>query len=82
MKITETAVRNHQFTIVVFVMLIVVGVYAYLKIPQAEDPDLPMPIVPVTILYPGASPVDMEELVVDKLEKSFKELENVKRIWS
>jgi multidrug efflux pump subunit AcrB len=63
-------------------MLIVVGVYAYLKIPQAEDPDLPMPIVPVTILYPGASPVDMEELVVDKLEKSFKELENVKRIWS
>lgn len=82
MKISELAVKNHQFTIVVFLMLIAVGVYAYLKIPQAEDPDLPMPIVPVTILYPGASPIDMEELVVDKLEKSFKELENVKRIWS
>jgi multidrug efflux pump subunit AcrB len=82
MKITEIAVKNHQFTIVVFVMLIVVGVYAFTKIPQAEDPDLPMPIVPVTVLYPGASPVDMEELVVDKLEKSFKELDNVKRTWS
>jgi multidrug efflux pump subunit AcrB len=82
MKITELAVKNHQFTIVVFLMLIVIGVYAYLKIPQAEDPDLPMPIVPVTVLYPGASPIDLEELVVDKLEKSFKELENVKRIWS
>ena len=82
MKITEVAVKNHQFTIVVFLMLIVVGIYAYTKIPQAEDPDLPMPIVPVTILYPGASPIDMEELVVDKLEKSFKELENVKRMWS
>ncbi|MFA6127914.1 MAG: efflux RND transporter permease subunit [Bacteroidales bacterium] len=82
MKISELAVKNHQFTIVVFVMLIVVGVYAYLKIPQAEDPDLPMPIVPVTILYPGASPVDMEELVVDKIEKSIKELDNVKRTWS
>jgi multidrug efflux pump subunit AcrB len=82
MKITDLAVKNHQFTIVVFLMLIVIGVYSYLKIPQAEDPDLPMPIVPVTILYPGASPIDLEELVVDKLEKSFKELENVKRIWS
>jgi len=82
MKISELAVKNHQFTIVVFLMLIVVGVFAYTKIPQAEDPDLPIPIVPVTILYPGASPIDMEELVVDKIEKSFKELDNVKRTWS
>jgi multidrug efflux pump subunit AcrB len=82
MKISELAVKNHQFTIVVFLMLVAVGVYSYLKIPQAEDPDLPMPIVPVTVLYPGASPIDMEELVVDKLEKSFKELESVRRIWT
>jgi multidrug efflux pump subunit AcrB len=82
MKISELAVKNHQFTIVVFLMLIAVGVYSYLKIPQAEDPDLPMPIVPVTVLYPGASPIDMEELVVDKLEKSFKELESVRRMWT
>ncbi len=82
MKISELAVKNHQFTIVIFLLLVALGIYSFLKIPQAEDPELPMPIVPVTILYPGASPVDMEELVVDKIEKSFKELENVKRIWS
>jgi multidrug efflux pump subunit AcrB len=82
MKISELAVKNHQFTIVVFLMLIALGVYSYLKIPQAEDPELPMPIVPVTIIYPGASPVDMEELVVDPMEKSFKQLDDVKRIWS
>lgn len=82
MKITELAVKNHQFTIVVFLLLIALGVYSYLKIPQAEDPELPIPIVPINALYPGASPVDMEELVVDKLEKSLKELESVRRIWS
>lgn len=82
MKITELAVKNHQFTIVVFLLLTALGIYSYVNIPQAEDPDLPMPIVPVTILYPGASPVDMEELVVEKLEKSFRELDEVRRIWS
>lgn len=82
MKISEFAVKNHQFTIVVFLMLIAMGIYALIHIPQAEDPDLPMPIVPTTIVYPGASPIDMEELVVDPLEKAFKELDDVKRIWS
>ncbi|MBK7134285.1 MAG: efflux RND transporter permease subunit, partial [Bacteroidales bacterium] len=38
MKITELAVKNYQFTIVVFLLLIALGVYSFLKIPQAEDP--------------------------------------------
>jgi len=82
MKITELAVKTTSSPSWFFLLLIALGIYSYLKIPQAEDPELPIPIVPVNALYPGASPVDMEELVVDKLEKSFKELENVKRIWS
>ncbi|MBT3749078.1 MAG: efflux RND transporter permease subunit, partial [Bacteroidetes bacterium] len=82
MKITEFSVKNHQFTIVVFLLLVALGIYAFMNIPQAEDPDLPMPIIPVTILYPGASPIDMEVLIVDKLEKSLKELDQVRRTWS
>ena len=80
MKITKIAVRNYQFTIVVFLMLIAVGIYSFLKIPQAEDPEFPISIFPVYAIYPGASPVDLEQLVVDKLEDSFNELEDIKRI--
>ena len=68
MKISELAVKNFQFTIVVFLMLLAVGIYAFIKIPQAEDPEFPIPIFPIIAIYPGASPVDIEQLVVDKIE--------------
>lgn len=80
MKISELAVKNYQFTIVIFLMLIALGAYSFLKIPQAEDPEFPISIFPVVAIYPGASPSDIEQLVVDKVEKSLNELEDIKRI--
>jgi multidrug efflux pump subunit AcrB len=80
MKISELAVKNYQFTIVVFLMLIALGIYSFIKIPQAEDPEFPIPIFPIIAIYPGASPADIEQLVVDKVEKSLNELEDIKRI--
>jgi multidrug efflux pump subunit AcrB len=80
MKISELAVKNYQFTIVVFLMLIALGAYSFFKIPQAEDPEFPISIFPVIAIYPGASPTDIEQLVVDKVEKSLNELEDIKSI--
>lgn len=80
MKISELAVKNYQFTIVLFLLLVALGVYSFIKIPQAEDPEFPISIFPVIAIYPGASPADIEQLVVDKVEKSLNELEDIKRI--
>ena len=80
MKISELAVRNYQFTIVLFLLLVSLGIYSYIKIPQAEDPEFPISIFPVIAIYPGASPSDIEKLVVDKVEKSLNELEDIVRI--
>jgi hypothetical protein len=35
MKISELAVKNYQFTIVIFLMLVALGIYSFVKIPQA-----------------------------------------------
>jgi multidrug efflux pump subunit AcrB len=82
MKISEYAVKNYQFTIVIFLLLIALGIYSFLKIPQAEDPEFPISIFPIIAVYPGASPADIEQLVVDKVEKSLNELEDIVRIKS
>lgn len=82
MKISELAVKNYQFTIVVFLLLVALGIYSFLKIPQAEDPEFPISIFPVIAIYPGASPADIEQLVVDKVEESLNELEDIERIKS
>ena len=82
MKISELAVKNYQFTIVIFLLLVAMGVYSFYKIPQAEDPEFPISIFPVIAIYPGASPVDIEQLVVDKVEECLNELEDIERIKS
>jgi multidrug efflux pump subunit AcrB len=80
MKISESAVKNYQFTIVIFLLLVALGIYSYLNIPQAEDPEFPISIFPIIAVYPGASPSDMEQLVVDKVEESLNELEDIVKI--
>lgn len=80
MKISELSVKKYQFTIILFLLLIALGIYSFLRIPQAEDPEFPISIFPVIAIYPGASPADMEQLVVDKVEESLNELEDIETI--
>src|SRR5512133_2953272 len=82
MKITDIAVKNYQFTLVIFLLLIALGIYSLISIPQSEDPEFDIPIVPVYAIYPGASPTDMEKLVVDKIEKSLGELDDINKLES
>jgi multidrug efflux pump subunit AcrB len=82
MKISEFAVKNYQFTLIIFLMVIALGVTTIFNIPRSEDPEINVPTFPIVVVYPGASPKDMEELVVDPVEKRVYGLENIKRIKS
>ncbi len=80
MRFTSFFVKNYQFTLVVFLMIIVVSITTLLTMPRAEDPEINPPQYPIIVIYPGTSPKDMEELVVKPIEKKISELENLKKI--
>ncbi len=80
MSLTNFSVKNYQFTLVMFVMVAVVGFVTLFTMPRAEDPQINPPSFPVVVVYPGASPQDMEELVVKPIENKLYELENVEKI--
>jgi len=80
MKIAAYAVKNYQFTLVIFIMSIALGVSTLFTMPRSEDPVTNSPMFPVVVVYPGTSPSDMEELVVKPLEKKIYSLENIKKI--
>ena len=82
MRISNYAVKNYQFTLIMFVMVIVLGVTTIMDMPRAEDPDMNAPQYPIIIVYPGTSPSDMEELVINPIEKRIYGLENIKRLRS
>src|SRR5688572_17045373 len=80
MKISEYAVENYQFTLVIFLMIVALGITTLLTMPRAEDPEIDAPQFPIVVVYPGTSPTDMEELVVEPIEERIFELEDIKRI--
>lgn len=82
MRITDFAVKNYPFTLIVFLLISVIGAFTVINMPRAEDPELNAPIFPVTVIYPGTSPVDIEELVIKPMEKALYGLENIRRLKS
>jgi multidrug efflux pump subunit AcrB len=82
MSISEFAVKRYQFTVVVFLMLAALGFASWKRIARSEDPVFPIPIFNVVAVYPGGTPEDMEQLVVDKIEPKLRALEHVKKLTS
>ncbi len=82
MKISEYAVKNHQFTLIIFIMIIALGITTIINMPRSEDPELSAPEFPVIIVYPGTSPKDMEEMVIKPLEEKLSALEGIKKVTS
>ena len=82
MQIPRLAIENRHFTVIVIAICVTFGVYSFLHMPRAEDPQMAVPASSVTVLYPGANPVDMERLVVDPIEEALNELDDVKKIES
>ncbi|WP_184545411.1 efflux RND transporter permease subunit [Mucilaginibacter sp. FT3.2] len=80
MKISEYAVKNGQFTLVIFIMIIVLGLTTMLNIPRSEDPEMHPPSFLIVVTYPGTSPRDIEDRVVTPLEKTISGLDDIKRV--
>lgn len=54
MKITEYAIKNSQFTLIMVLMVVAVAVSTLLKMPRSEDPEFSAPFFPIVVVYPGA----------------------------
>jgi multidrug efflux pump subunit AcrB len=82
MKITEFSVKNHQFTIIIFIMILAIGISSLLNMPKAEDPVLKATYNSIVIVYPGTSPEDIEKLIIDPVEEKMNQIADIKKISS
>ncbi len=80
MNIAAFSVKNYQFTLIVFIMLVALGVFSLIQMPKAEDPEMDAPVFIITAVYPGAGPEDIEQLIVDPIERKIGELSDIKLI--
>lgn len=80
MRLPKLAIQNYQFVLVLLFLALILGGLSFLNMPRSEDPALDFPSYVVVAVYPGTSPLDMEELVVEPIEEVVNEVENIDEI--
>ena len=83
MKILQYILNHGRiFTLLVVLVPIVAGVYAYNTLPKEGEPEISAPLAIVVTAYPGASPGEIESLVTNPLEEALSDLKNLKELRS
>ena len=80
--LTRFFVDRWQFTGVLFLLLIALGIGAILAIPKSEDPITEFPGVSTAVVLPGADAEQMERLVAIPLEDAINSIEDIRDIRS
>ncbi len=71
-----------RVTILLLLFILVAGSIAFKEIPRETEPTIEIPMAVVTTVWPGASPLDMEKLVTNKIEQEIKGLDNLEEYTS
>lgn len=82
MQLPKLAINNFQFVLILVFLSVLLGTLSFLNMPRSEDPGLNVPFYDVVCVYPGTSPEDMEELIVNPIEEVINEVEEVDDIRS
>ncbi|WP_199053504.1 efflux RND transporter permease subunit [Aquitalea sp. ASV15] len=82
MWLTRVSVRNPYFATVLMLALLVLGLFAWSRLPVEELPDIRFPVAVITTQYSGASPEVVESEVTRPLEEAINTINGVKHIRS
>ncbi|GMB00354.1 efflux RND transporter permease subunit [Pelosinus sp. IPA-1] len=82
MNITEISIKRPVFATVVIFALVVLGLFSYVSLSVDQYPSVEMPVVAVTVLYPGAAPEQVETKVTQKIEEAVSVVAGVDHVTS
>lgn len=75
-------IQRPVFTIVIFLVLAIFGLYGVQQMPVQENPDVDFPIVSVAVVLPGASPEVIESEIIEILESEINSIEGLRQLSS
>lgn len=82
MNIYNTAVNKPISTLMVFLAILVLGVFSYVQLPVDQYPKMDPPYITVMATYPGANASDIEENVTKILEDQLNSVDDLKELTS
>ena len=76
-NLSEWALRHQPLILYLIIILGVVGAASYGRLGQSEDPPFTFKFMTIRTVWPGASVVDMDQQVTERLEKKLQEVPNI-----
>jgi len=80
--LTKFSLKNAAAVFIISFLLIILGAYSFSSLKVDLLPNIEFPQLSIEIVYPGASPQDINDQVTAKLEEKFKSLEGLKKMQS
>ena len=82
MKIYESAVRKPISTVLLFVGVMVFGLFSLSRLSVDQYPEIEIPQISVITIYPGANAADIETNITRVLEDNLNTVNNLKKLTS
>ena len=77
MWLTRFSIQRPIIVAMLFIALAVYGIFSFFQIGRSLNPNVNFPIVVVAASYPGASPAEMEQLVIKPIEDQIDGIDNL-----
>ncbi|MFO7167784.1 MAG: efflux RND transporter permease subunit [Chloroflexota bacterium] len=82
MPIADTAIRQPVFVTMLMLLTITFGILSFRTLPVNLLPDIEIPVIAVSIPYPGAGPESVAEQVAKPIEDAVNTIEGIDHITS
>ena len=76
-NLSEWAIRHRSVVTYFMLVIMVAGVWSYLRLGRSEDPDFTVKTMVVQVGWPGATVGDTIEQITDRLERKLQETPNL-----
>ncbi len=78
----EYFIKHRVISNWIMIIICLAGAYALSNLQTRINPKVEQPYVTVAVVFPGASPIELEEGIMVKIEEALKGLEGLSEIWS
>lgn len=72
---------NNRLTLLIIVLALVTGVFAFVMTPREENPQIVVPAANIIVSKPGATPKEVEQLIIKPLEAILQGMNGVEHTY-
>ncbi len=81
-NLSAWAVQHRPLVLFMLIVLLVGGVFAFSKLARLEDPVFNVPTMTVVVAWPGATATEVQEQVINRIERELQTIDGVDRVGS